>query len=69
MNVESQWLFTLDDFDHTPSAEDGWTVQQQFDERAKAVDFMFRVGMTLLLCAWLFLAGCLLRVLIGVRLL
>ncbi|KAH7107840.1 cyclin-like protein [Auriculariales sp. MPI-PUGE-AT-0066] len=45
--TSDQWLFTLDDLERTPSSDDGMDVQEQLAERAKAIEFMFRVGLTL----------------------
>ncbi|KAI9893381.1 MAG: hypothetical protein M1814_006677 [Vezdaea aestivalis] len=45
--AEAQWLFTEEELRMTPSIEDGWTVEQERECRAKGVNFIASVGIML----------------------
>lgn len=45
--AESQWFFTLDDFNRTPSVLDGMPLKVERENRGKGVHFITQVGIML----------------------
>jgi hypothetical protein len=45
--TDSQWLFPVSVLEHTPSVESGYTRDRELYDRSRAVELVFRLGVTL----------------------